>query len=174
MLYRLVAATRPLSRVAFARAQPILLRAPPVASFHSSRGVWASSQDWQQAPQHPLIEKIQQHPHIMQQLLDFTNLLQSKGVDVSGKQPSFMQVMKVMNDPEVKEKVKVLAQDMQAAGIQLDMAAIQELQSSFGSMAKPPPQTEYEAEKPEQVEEEQQHGRKRGVLNKMKGLFNKK
>jgi hypothetical protein len=71
-----------------------MIRAPLIASFHSSRGVWASSQDWQQPPQHPLIEKIQQHPHIMQQLVDFTNLLQSKGVDVSGKQPSFMQVYK--------------------------------------------------------------------------------
>lgn len=40
-----------------------------------------------------MIEKIQRHPHIMAQLVDFTNLLQSKGVDVSGKKPSFMQVV---------------------------------------------------------------------------------
>jgi hypothetical protein len=79
--------------------------------------------------------------------------------------------MKVMNDPEVKEKVKDLAQDMQAAGIQLDMSTIQELQSSFGSLVKP--QAEHEAENPAEEEEEQQHGRKRGVLNKMKGLFKK-
>lgn len=61
---------------------------------HKSINYFASSHDWNDSkpPVHPLIEKIQQHPQIMDQLVDFTNLLQSKGVDVSGKQPSFMQV----------------------------------------------------------------------------------
>ena len=64
-------------------------------SFHSkSINYFASSQDWgnSKPPVHPLIEKIQQHPHIMEQLIDFTSLLQTKGVDVTGKKPSFMQV----------------------------------------------------------------------------------
>lgn len=81
-----------------------------------------------------------------------------------------------MNDPEIKEKVQKLAQDMQGAGIQLDMNTIQELQSSFADMAK-----EYESvqptadaildEKKPVVEEER--GRKRGVISKVKGLFKK-
>lgn len=157
------------------------------SSIHTSaKQLFASSHDWQQtpAPQHPLIEKIQQHPHIMQQLVDFTQLLQSKGVDVSGKQPSFMQVMKVMNDPEIKEKVQKLAQEMQAAGIQLDMQTIQELQSNFSSMsantATPQPASTIDEkqsavnEKHEQQQQgEKEHGRKRGVMNKVKGLFKK-
>lgn len=115
----------------------------------------------------------------MQQLVDFTQLLQSKGVDVSGKQPSFMQVMKVMNDPDIKEKVQKLAQDMQAAGIQLDMQTIQELQSNFSSMsANATPESTYTDESINEKQEQQQgeekeHGRKRGVMNRVKGLFKK-
>ncbi|KAL0582080.1 hypothetical protein ABG067_008284, partial [Albugo candida] len=88
-------------------------------------------------------------------------------------------IMKVMNDPEIKEKVQKLAQDMQVAGIQLDMNTIQELQSNFASLANDhTPSTTYEANQAEfdekkPVEEEQQHGRKRGVMNRVKGLFKK-
>ncbi|KAI8347348.1 hypothetical protein BD560DRAFT_338526 [Blakeslea trispora] len=136
----------------------------PVSLFHTSHSsLYASSHDWQNRPKHPLIDQIEQHPHILQQLVDFTQLLQSKGVDVSGKQPSFMQMMKVMNDPEIKDKVKQLVQDMQAAGIQLDMNTIQELQSSFMNTQQPE----------NNHEEEQSKGRKRGVLNSVKGLFKK-
>ncbi len=88
--------------------------------------------------------------------------------------------MKVMNDPEIKEKVQKLAQDMQVAGIQLDMNTIQELQSNFASLANEhtPSTTTYEADQvgfdeKKPVEEEQQHGRKRGVMNRVKGLFKK-
>ncbi|KAI8355062.1 hypothetical protein EDC96DRAFT_446753 [Choanephora cucurbitarum] len=135
------------------------IRRMPTRLIHTTRPTLAVSQDWQNRPKHPLIDKIEQHPHILQQLIDFTQLLQSKGVDVSGQQPSFMQMMKVMNDEEVKEKVKQLVQDMQAAGIQLDMNTIQELQASFIQ-----PSTENESES---------RGRKRGVLNSVKGLFKK-
>ncbi|KAI8078263.1 uncharacterized protein B0P05DRAFT_543133 [Gilbertella persicaria] len=156
-------ASRQVGFQAARRIQPHI----PNGSFHTTaKQLFASSHDWQQAPKHPLIDKIQQHPHIMQQLVDFTQILQSKGVDVYGKQPSFMQLMKVMNDVEVKEKVAQLAKDMQAAGIQLDMNTIQELQSSFMS---PPSNQEQEQEQ----EEEQQRGRKRGVLSSVKGLFKK-
>lgn len=144
----------------------------PKNHLHSSTKLFASSHDWQQPPSHPLIDKLQQHPQIMQQLVDFTALLQSKGVDVTGKQPSFMQIMKVMKDPEIKEKVQKLALDMQAAGIQLDMNAIQELQANFSNMSA----TEANVinEKIE-VEDEQEkvHERKTGVINRVKGLFKK-
>ncbi|CAO3638084.1 unnamed protein product [Mucor hiemalis] len=115
----------------------------------------------------------------MTQLVNFTNLLQTKGVDVSGKKPSFMQIMKVMNDPEIKEKVQKLAQDMQTAGIQLDMNTIQELQSNFADLANSPsPPTTYNDDVVSDLDEkkpvqEEQHGRRKGVMNKVKGLFKK-
>jgi hypothetical protein len=150
----------------------------PKSHLHSTPPkLFASSHDWQQPPKHPLIDKIQQHPHIMEQLVDFTTLLQSKGVDVSGKQPSFMQIMKVMNDPEIKEKVQKLAQDMQAAGIQLDMSTIQELQSSFGNLSATAPKSEdiinEKSQLDQQDQQEEERGRKRGVMNRVKGLFKK-
>lgn len=112
MLYRFVAiAKRPATRMFFNTGfkpllgksnitKSVLLRSSTCqvmqnSPFHSkSINYFASSHDWNSSkpPTHPLIEKIQQHPHIMDQLVDFTNLLQTKGVDVSGKKPSFMQV----------------------------------------------------------------------------------
>lgn len=80
--------------------------------------------------------------------------------------------MKVMNDPEIKEKVQKLALDMQVAGIQLDMSIIQELQSSFAALSNEPVQEQVLDEK-KPIEEEEQRGRKRGVLNRVKGLFKK-
>lgn len=42
---------------------------------------------------HPFIKKLQNNPQILQQLADFTILLQGKGLDTSsGKQPGFGQV----------------------------------------------------------------------------------
>jgi hypothetical protein len=69
-----------------------------------------------------------------------------------------------MNDPEVKEKTKKLVQDMQAAGITLDMTAIQELQASLAKQQQNP----FEEKNEEKKEDEE-----KGVLNKVKGLFKK-
>ncbi|KAI7899024.1 uncharacterized protein BX663DRAFT_564288 [Cokeromyces recurvatus] len=85
---------------------------------------------------HSFIEKIKKNPHIMQRLVDFTSLLQSKGFDVTGKQPSFAQMLKIMNDPDIKESIQVLRQDIQAAGIQFDLKTIQELQAGLNSMVQ--------------------------------------
>jgi hypothetical protein len=174
MLFRFIQkAGFPVTRhLIFAQARmqaPARLLTHTKSSFHTSNKQLFAS-DWQQPPQHPIIEKLQQHPHIMQQLVDFTALLQAKGVDVSGKQPSFMQVMKVMSDPEVKEKVKVMAQDMQAAGIQLDMQTIQELQSDMKGL------TEQYTQSKEQVQAEEEPvtgGEKKGVMDRVKGIFKK-
>lgn len=105
MLYRFMAlATRPATRMLFKNTtsrpntitKSILYRNTfvPMSSIHNSVNWCASSHDWndQKPVTHPLIEKIQQHPHIMEQLIDFTSLLQTKGVDVSGQRPSFVQV----------------------------------------------------------------------------------
>lgn len=115
MLYRFAAlATRPAARSLFNRAfrpvnrititKSIFFRSTTTqflqtSSFHhTSINFFASSHDWnnQKPPAHPLIEKIQQHPHIIEQLVSFTSLLQSKGVDISGKQPSYMQVIRLV------------------------------------------------------------------------------
>ncbi|SAM05639.1 hypothetical protein [Absidia glauca] len=130
-----------LARIALLRSNPIH-RLPTMATygqrlgFHSSRHfLYASHQnDFQSG--HPLMDQLAQHPHIMQQLLDFTAFIQTKGIDPTGQQLNYMQVMKVMQDPEVKSKVQQLAADMQKAGIQLDMATIAELQKSFGQDKK--------------------------------------
>lgn len=105
MLYRFMAlASRPATRMLFKNTplrpstttKSILYRSSFISmkSLHSSVNWNASSHDWndQKPVTHPLIEKIQQHPHIMDQLIDFTSLLQAKGVDVSGQRPSFVQV----------------------------------------------------------------------------------
>ncbi|GAA5800772.1 hypothetical protein HPULCUR_006210 [Helicostylum pulchrum] len=84
-----------------------------------------------------------------------------------------MQIMKVMSDPEIKEKVQKLAQDMQGAGIQLDMNTMQELQANFADLAaeQAAPEQVFDEKKP--VEEEEQRGRKKGIMNKVKGIFKK-
>ncbi|KAI8583361.1 hypothetical protein K450DRAFT_223268 [Umbelopsis ramanniana AG] len=136
------------------------LRSLPVQCLHSSAYVRASAGDPMQGidTSHPFIKKLQSNPQILQQLADFTILLQEKGLDASsGKQPGFGQIMKLMSDPEVKEKAAKLAQDMQAAGIQMDMNTVMELQKAFGG--------------PRSAEgEEQENG---GLLNKAKGFFKK-
>jgi hypothetical protein len=87
--------------------------------------------------------------------------------------------MKVMNDPDIKEKAQKVAQDMQTAGIQFDMQTIQELQSSFADLQQPDTSATIEQEifdekkSLEEQDEEQQRGRRRGLLNKMKGVFKK-
>lgn len=81
--------------------------------------------------------------------------------------------MKVMSDPEIKEKVQKLAQDMQGAGIQLDMNTIQELQANFADLAaeQAAPEQVFDEKKP--AEEEEQRGRNKGIMNKVKGIFKK-
>ncbi|KAI8371775.1 uncharacterized protein BYT42DRAFT_581542 [Radiomyces spectabilis] len=165
-MYRLISVARQGAQCAV-RAHSASLRAAIPnhvlrSGFHHLGSQRASASDhWPQAKSHPLVDKLRQHPHIMQQLIDFTALLQEKGFDVSGKQPSMMQIMKVMNDAEIRERVKKLAQDMQAAGIQLDMQAIAELQNSLG-------QHQGSGESDEQSE-----GKKSPVMDKVKGFFKK-
>ncbi|CAO3631116.1 unnamed protein product [Cunninghamella echinulata] len=100
----------------------------------------------------------------MQQLIEFTAFLQTKGIDPTGKQLNYMQVIKVMQDPEVKEKVQKLAKEMQNAGIQLDMATIAELQKSLG-------QTPFDQTKKEDNDDDKKSDD--GVMNKVKGFFKK-
>jgi hypothetical protein len=71
------------------------LRSLPVQCLHSSAFVRASAGDPMQGidPSHPFIKKLQSNPQVLQQLADFTILLQEKGLDTSsGKQPGFGQV----------------------------------------------------------------------------------
>ncbi|KAG2220318.1 hypothetical protein INT45_004003, partial [Circinella minor] len=129
-----------------------------IASFHHTPLRAASMPEgWNASNAHPIVQKIRDNPQVMDQLVAFTVLLQKKGIDVAGKQPGFADMMKIMNDPEIKEVVKKLAQEMQAAGIQLDMASIGEIQKSlegFNSNGGGEKQND-------------------GVVNKMKGLFKK-
>lgn len=53
-----------------------------------------ASEGWPSGATHPIMQKIQQNPHIMQRLVDFTVLLQKKGINVQGKQPGFTEVLK--------------------------------------------------------------------------------
>ena len=63
------------------------------ASFHASSRFAASASDpFQSASSHPVMQKIGANPKVMQQLADFTMLLQKKGIDVQGKQPGFSEV----------------------------------------------------------------------------------
>jgi len=132
-----------------------------VHTFHSAAIAPARAGDPMHGidPNHPFVQKLRDNPHIVQQLADFTVLLQEKGLDMSsGKQPGFGQIMKLMSDPDIKEKAAKLAQDMQAAGIQMDMNSVMELQKAFGGPR--PADDEEQAEKP-------------GLLNKAKGFFKK-
>ncbi|KAL0091069.1 hypothetical protein J3Q64DRAFT_1650930 [Phycomyces blakesleeanus] len=86
--------------------------------------------------EHPLLTKLKANPHILHKLAGFTAFLEAKGIDMSGEQPSMMQVAKVMSDTEVREKIKDLVKDMQEAEIELDMSTISELQASLGEWTK--------------------------------------
>ncbi|KAG0164481.1 hypothetical protein DFQ30_009881 [Apophysomyces sp. BC1015] len=105
------------------------------ATFSHVAPLRASAHDGQGPPMHPLIDELKKHPHIIQQLADITELLQSKNLD-STKEPSFMEVMQVMRDPEIREKVQQLAKDMAEAGIQFDMSTVAELNKSFGGQSE--------------------------------------
>lgn len=67
----------------------------PVHTFHSAAIAPARAGDPMHGidPNHPFVQKLRDNPHIVQQLADFTVLLQEKGLDMSsGKQPGFGQV----------------------------------------------------------------------------------
>lgn len=107
-MYRFIQKARlPATRILLNRNVVQLIRRQPALtqwqqrSFHVTIKNNASSSDWQQPPpppptNHPLIQQLQEHPHIMEQLAEFTDLLTTKGVDVSGKKPSFMQVNRLV------------------------------------------------------------------------------
>lgn len=81
--------------------------------------------------------------------------------------------MKVMSDPEVKEKAQKLAQSMQSAGIQLDLQTVQELQGDLNNMAQQYQKDKANTEVEQEQEPAKEHGRKRGVMGRMRGLFKK-
>ncbi|KAI9282678.1 hypothetical protein BY458DRAFT_496971 [Sporodiniella umbellata] len=152
--------TTRISRSLFVRNQHVHLpRSNRVLTALSTR-TFASSHDWQQGPSHPVLDKISKHPQIVKQLTEFTYFLQSKGVELTQK-PNYMQLMKVMSDPEVKEKTRQLVQDMQAAGITLDMNSIREIQEQMAKANDP-----FGEEKPKEEKKE-------GVMDKVKGYFKK-
>jgi hypothetical protein len=63
-----------------------------------------------------------------------------------------------MSDPQIKATAAKLAQDMQAAGIQMDMNSVMELQKAFGG--------------PRPSEEEPKEN-EAGLFDKAKGFFKK-
>lgn len=67
--------------------------------------------------------------------------------------------MKLMSDPEIKATAAKLAQDMQAAGIQMDMSSVMELQKAFGG--------------PRSGSEDEESTENKGLLGKAKGFFKK-
>ncbi|KAI8148564.1 hypothetical protein BJV82DRAFT_592566 [Fennellomyces sp. T-0311] len=155
MFLRLVNAHARRHTLTLTRQQLPRTRVQLGASIHSSVQRAASMPEgWNASNAHPIVQKIRENPQVMDTLVEFTVLLQKKGIDVSGKQPGFAEMMKIMNDPEVKETVKKLAQEMQAAGIQLDMQSIAEIQKSLEGFNK--------------ADE-----KKDGVVDKMKGFFKK-
>ncbi|KAI8333973.1 hypothetical protein BC941DRAFT_473203 [Chlamydoabsidia padenii] len=79
-----------------------------------------------------LMNVLVQQPHLMQQLLDIATLLRTKGINPTGKQLGYFQVLKLMQDPEVMEKGQRLAAGLQQTGIILDRSTIVELQESLG------------------------------------------
>ncbi|KAI9023084.1 hypothetical protein CLU79DRAFT_750204 [Phycomyces nitens] len=105
-----------------------------MGAIHTSARMQASESET--PSEHPLLTKLKANPHILHKLAGFTAFLQAKGIDMSGEQPSMMQVAKVMSDTEVREKIKDLVQDMKAADIELDMDTIKELQASLGEWTK--------------------------------------
>ncbi|KAI9263443.1 hypothetical protein BDA99DRAFT_437934 [Phascolomyces articulosus] len=127
---------------------------------------------WNASNAHPIVQKIRQNPQVMEHLVEFTLLLQKKGIDVTGKQPGFTDMMKIMNDPEIKEVVKNLAQEMQSAGIQLDMQSIGEIQKSLESF-QPSSTTTTTTSQNKNEQDQKQEEEDQGVVNKMKGFFKK-
>lgn len=88
--------TRP--SVLLQTARPAIYARLPVMyshSFHMTAIQAAEAGDPMQNidPNHPFIQQLRKNPHILEQLAEFTMLLQEKGLDVSsGKQPGFGQV----------------------------------------------------------------------------------
>lgn len=63
------------------------------ASFHHTPLRAASMPEgWNASDAHPIVQKIRDNPQVMDQLVEFTVLLQKKGIDVAGKQPGFADV----------------------------------------------------------------------------------
>ncbi|KAL1918497.1 uncharacterized protein VTP21DRAFT_3157 [Calcarisporiella thermophila] len=126
-------------------------------------------------PNHPLIQQLASNPHILHSLTEFTQLLQEKGLDVTGaKPPSFMQMMKLMTDSQIKEKVGEISQQFQAAGIQLDMSTIMELSKAMqGEAAQGEQATQYDTNVLEDRSSTASQDQP-GLMSKMKNIFGKK
>ncbi|RUS17125.1 hypothetical protein BC937DRAFT_90391 [Endogone sp. FLAS-F59071] len=77
---------------------------------------------------HPIVRKLLENPKLAQNIKEYIELLSKKGIDVSGKtKPSTFKLMKIMMDPEVNSMTKIIAKDMEEAGIKLEPQAIAEL-----------------------------------------------
>ncbi|KAJ2352335.1 hypothetical protein GGF43_003783 [Coemansia sp. RSA 2618] len=82
----------------------------------------------------PTLRKIQDNPRVLAAMSSAMQLLQSKGfVDPTNpKPPSFMKMMQMMGDPEIKEKFMAVQQVMKEEGVSFSPADISAFMSGAG------------------------------------------
>ncbi|ORY94243.1 hypothetical protein BCR43DRAFT_496099 [Syncephalastrum racemosum] len=140
-MFRLTTALRTLAHTTTVTQRTIVSRSVRPMAIAMQRSSLHCSARWSaeagDPPKtHPVLQQLQQHPEIVQQLYEVAMLLQSKDLGTPGQQPSFTQMFKIMKDPEVRDAITKLSQSMTAAGIQLDMSTVAELQNSLMDVAK--------------------------------------
>ncbi|KAI9320779.1 hypothetical protein BX666DRAFT_1232921 [Dichotomocladium elegans] len=98
------------------------------AGFHASSRFAASASD--PSEQFPILKKITESPRVMLQFREFIMLLEKKGINTQGKPPTFFEMMQIMKDPEMKESLRKLQEELSAAGIPIDMETVAAFQKA--------------------------------------------
>ncbi|KAJ8509504.1 hypothetical protein ONZ45_g8331 [Pleurotus djamor] len=82
-----------------------------------------------------LFKKVSGDPETIKEMTLFFEMLQSKGIDpTSGKNPSTMQLLKLLGDSEFKEAAKRLQARFQALGVDLQYP---EVLAELSALKKP-------------------------------------
>ncbi|KAJ1838020.1 hypothetical protein LPJ57_011256 [Coemansia sp. RSA 486] len=116
----------------------------------------------------PTLRKIQSSPRVMAAMAESMQLLQRKGfIDIQNpKPPSFMKLMQMMSDAEVKKTFMDLQAMMKEEGISFSPADLSAFMNAGGMTAE-----DLKTKQQESIEESKSEQQKEGLLGKLSSKF---
>lgn len=99
------------------------------------RGLKSSSRIFQESESEKaarIISVFRENPEIRASLEDLQSKLAKKGITPDGKQPSLMQMMKLLTDGEVKQSLMGFKSALDKSNIKIDQGDIDALMSMYG------------------------------------------
>lgn len=99
------------------------------------RGLKSSSRIYQESDSEKaarIISVFRENPDIRASLEDLQSKLAKKGITPDGKQPSLMQMMKLLTDGEVKQSLMSFKSALDKSNIKIDQGDIDALMSMYG------------------------------------------